>query len=92
MRIPGAHAVVKSSRLNGLMYEFNYGWDETLGTESDQGTGNNANDDELVRLHRHGEAMMEIHKWEWVEVEPQEQPKRAVDILEKKLAEVEAEV
>ncbi|THH09273.1 hypothetical protein EW145_g2128 [Phellinidium pouzarii] len=38
VRIPEANAVVNSSRLNGMMYEFNHGWDDTSAVAADVAT------------------------------------------------------
>ncbi|KAL5503743.1 hypothetical protein ACEPAH_7814 [Sanghuangporus vaninii] len=66
VRIPISQRVMESSRANGVMYEFNLGWDD--GADHKEDSQNGDIDEEMNRLRNLADAIMQIHRWEWEEL------------------------
>ncbi|KAL5526975.1 hypothetical protein ACEPAF_8704 [Sanghuangporus sanghuang] len=67
IRVPISQRVMESSRANGMMYEFNLGWDE--GADLRRESQNGDVDEEMNRLRNLADSIMQIHRWEWEEFE-----------------------
>ncbi|KAH8109900.1 FAD/NAD-binding domain-containing protein [Phellopilus nigrolimitatus] len=90
VRVPVAREVVRTSRLNGMMYEFNHGWDEVSDAEATTPGSVNPEGEEFRRLRRHAEAIMAIHDWEWTDAPAESQPAQAVRLFQEMLVEAAA--
>ncbi|KAL5485616.1 hypothetical protein ACEPAI_6657 [Sanghuangporus weigelae] len=67
VRVPISQRVMETSRANGMMYEFNLGWDEDA--DHERANLNGDIDEEMNSLRRLADAIMQIHRWEWEELE-----------------------
>ncbi|KAL5526162.1 hypothetical protein ACEPAG_7500 [Sanghuangporus baumii] len=68
VRVPISQRVTETSRANGMMYECNLRWDE--GADHERGANLNGDiDEDMNSLRRLADAIMQIHRWEWEELE-----------------------